>query len=145
VQFAAPALRAHAPSGTDQLGCLTLLTEEQLDAASTASSTLLKEQLRKVQLLLQQISQAQEALLEQQSNTKYQIRKMEVGSIGDFHKGLTDRIGEWPSCRGASFLTAVCCRVAQSGLREDHALRALQLGRSLRSIHNIQLQNHDHT
>jgi len=116
VQFAAPALRAHAPSGSDQLGGLTLLTEEQLDAASAASATLLKEQLRKVQLLLQQISQAREALLEQQSNTKYQIKKMEVGSIGDFHKGLTDRIGEWPSCRCASCLTAVCCRVAQSGL-----------------------------
>ncbi len=112
MQFAAPALRAHAPSGSDQLGGLTLLTEEQLDAASTASTILLKEQLRKVQQLLLQISQAREALLEQASNTKYQIRKMEVGSIGDFHKGLTDRIGEWPSCRCASFLTAICCRVA---------------------------------
>ena len=116
MQFAAPALRAHAPSGTDQLGGLTLLTEEQLDAASAASTTLLKEQLRKVQQLLQQVNQAQEALLKQQSNTKYQIRKMEVGSIGDFHKGLTDRIGEWPSCCCTSCLTAVCCRVAQSGL-----------------------------
>jgi len=94
VQFAAPVLRAHAPSGTDQLGGLTLLTEEQLDAASAASTTLLKEQLRKVQLLLKQISQAQTAQLEQASNTKYQIRKMEVGLIDHFHKGLTDRIGE---------------------------------------------------
>ena len=116
MQFAAPALRAHAPSGTDQLGGLTLLTEEQLDAASAASTTLLKEQLRKVQQLLLQISQAQETLLEQASNTKYQIRKMEVGSIDHFHKGLTDRIGEWPPCRCASFLTAGCCRVTQSGL-----------------------------
>ena len=94
MQFAAPALRAQAPSGTDQLGGLTLLTEEQLDAASAASTTLLKEQLRKVQLLLKQISQAQTAQLEQASNTKYQIRKMEVGLIDHFHKGLTDRIGE---------------------------------------------------
>ena len=85
------------------------------ESASAASTTLLKEQLRKVQLLLLQISQAQEALLEQASNTKYQIRKMEVGSIDHFHKGLTDRIGEWPPCRCASFLTAVCCRVTQSG------------------------------
>ena len=121
------------------------MTSQQIDAATAASARSLKEQLHKVQQLLLQISQAREALLEQQSNTKYQIKKMEVGLIEHFHKGLTDRIGEWPSCRGASFLTAVCCRVAQSGLREDHALRALQLGRSLRSIHNIQLQNHDHT
>jgi len=121
------------------------MTSQQIDAATAASARSVKEQLHKVQQLLQQISQAREALLEQASNTKYQIRKMEVGSIGDFHKGLTDRIGELPSCRCASFLTAVCCRVAQSGLREDHALRALQLGWSLRSIHNIQLQNHDDT
>jgi hypothetical protein len=47
-----------------------------------------------VQQLLRQISQAQTAQLEQASNTKYQIRKMEVGSIDHFHKGLTDRIGE---------------------------------------------------
>jgi hypothetical protein len=119
------------------------MTSQQIDAATAASARSVKEQLLKVQQLLLQISQAREALLEQQSNSKYQIRKMEVGSIDHFHKGLTDRIGEWPSCRCASCLTAVCCRVAQSGLREDHALRALQLGRSLRSIHNIQLQNHD--
>jgi hypothetical protein len=108
VQFAAPALRAHAPSGSDQLGGLALLTEEQLDAASAASTTLLKEQLRKVQQLLQQINQAQEALLQQARNTKYQIKKMEVGSIDHFHTGLTERIGMLPSCRCASFLTAFC-------------------------------------
>ena len=91
------------------------MTWEQIDAATAASARSLKEQLHKVQQLLQKINQAQEALLEQASNTKYQIKKMEVGSIDHFHKGLTDRIGEWPSCRCASFLTAVCCRVTQSG------------------------------
>ena len=93
-QIAAPALRAHAPSGTDQLGGLASMTSQQIDAATAASARSLKEQLHKVQQLLLQISQAREALLEQQSNTKYQIRKMEVGSIDHFHKGLTDRIGE---------------------------------------------------
>ncbi len=92
------------------------MTSQQIDAATAASARSLKEQLHKVQQQLLQISQAQEALLEQQSNSKYQIRKMEVGSIDHFHKGLTDRIGEWPSCRCASCLTAICCRVAQSGL-----------------------------
>jgi hypothetical protein len=79
------------------------MTPHQIDSATVASARSLKEQLHKVQQLLQQISQAQEAVLEQASNTKYQIRKMEVGSIDHFHKGLTDRIGEWPSCRCASF------------------------------------------
>ena len=79
------------------------MTSQQIDAATAASARSVKEQLHKVQLLLQQINQAREALLEQASNSKYQIRKMEVGSIDHFHKGLTDRIGEWPSCRCASF------------------------------------------
>ena len=116
MQFAAPALRAHAPSGTDQLGGLTLLTEEQLDAASAASATLLKEQLRKVQQLLLQISQAREALLEQQSNSKYQIRQMDVGTTDDFHNGLADRIGELCCRRPPADSRAVLCRVAQFGL-----------------------------
>ena len=54
----------------------------------------MKEELRKAQQLLQEIRQAHEALAEQLSNTKYQIRKMDVGSTDDFHKGLSDRIGK---------------------------------------------------
>ena len=53
----------------------------------------MKEELRKAQQLLQEICQAHEALAEQLSNTKYQIRKMDVVSTDDFHKGLSDRIG----------------------------------------------------
>ena len=95
------------------------MTPQQIDSATVASARSLKEQLLKVQQLLQKINQAQEALLEQASNTKYQIKKMEVGSITHFHKGLIDRIG-------ACFLVCACalldvtgvvsCRVAQSGL-----------------------------
>ena len=54
----------------------------------------MKEELRKAQQLLQEICQAHEALAEQLSNTKYQIRKMDVGSTDDFHKGLSNRIGK---------------------------------------------------
>ena len=94
LSFVAAALRAHVPSGTDQLRGLASLTTDQLDAAAASSAASLKEELRKVQQLLQEISQAHEALAEQLSNTKYQIRKMDVGSTDDFHKGLSDRIGE---------------------------------------------------
>ena len=94
LQFVAPSLRAHAPSGTDQLRGLASLTTDQLDAAAASSAAWLKEELRKAQQLLQEICQAHEALAEQLSNTKYQIRKMDVGSTDDFHKGLSDRIGK---------------------------------------------------
>ena len=94
LSFAAAALRAHAPSGSDQLRGLASLATDQLDAAAASSAASLKEELRKAQQLLQEICQAHEALAEQLSNTKYQIRKMDVGSTDDFHKGLSDRIGK---------------------------------------------------
>ncbi len=121
-QFVAPALRAHVPSGCDQLRGLASLTTDQLDAAVASSTTSLKEQLRKAQQLLQEINQAHEALKEQLSNTKYQIRKMDVGSTDDFHKGLADRIGNFPVLvKFVYWFTAVFGRVAQSGLRKEHA------------------------
>jgi hypothetical protein len=96
LSFVAAALRAHVPSGTDQLRGLASLTTDQLDAAAASSAASLKEQLRKAQQQLQEICQAHDALAEQLSNTKYhnQIRKMDVGSTDDFHKGLADRIGK---------------------------------------------------
>ena len=117
LQFIAPSLRAHAFSGTDQLRGLASLTTDQLDAAAASSAASLKEELRKVQQLLQEISQAHEALAEQLSNTKYQIRKMDVGSTDDFHKGLSDRIGKRAFvAQFVYLLTAESCRVAESGL-----------------------------
>jgi hypothetical protein len=66
--------------------------------------------------------QAQDALEEQRSNTKYQIRKMHVGSTDDFHKGLADRIGKRPVvAQRVPLLTVGFRRVAQSGLRKEHA------------------------
>ena len=48
-----------------------------------------------MQQQLLEINQAHDALKEQLKKEpgKYQIRKMEMGSIDDFHKGLTHRIG----------------------------------------------------
>ena len=90
---------------------------DQLDAAAASSVTSLKEQLHKVQQLLQEISQAQETQKQHLVNTKYQIRKMDVGKTEDFHKGLADRIGQRPvAAQRAHLLTAEFCRVAQSRL-----------------------------
>jgi hypothetical protein len=116
---------------------------DQLDAAAASSVASLKEELRKVQQLLQEISQAHEALAEQLSNTKYQIRKMDVGTTDDFHKGLSDRIGERAFVAQVVYLlTAESCRVAESGLRKEHASRALQPGRArLRAVCQ-QLRHH---
>ena len=143
LSFVAAALRAHAPSGTDQLRGLASLTTDQLDAAAASSAACLKEELRKAQQLLQEISQAREALAEQLSNTKYQIRKMDVGTTDDFHKGLSDRIGERAFVAQVVYLlTAESCRVAESGLRKEHASRALQPGRArLRAVCQ-QLRHH---
>jgi hypothetical protein len=117
VQFVAPLLRVHVGGGAEQLRSLASLTSVQLDAAAAASASVLKTQLREVQKLLQTINQAQESLKEQLSNSKYQIRQMDVGTTDDFHNGLADRIGEL-CCRRRppADSRAVLCRVAQFGL-----------------------------
>ena len=126
LQFVASALRAHVRSGSDQLDGLALLTAGQLDAAAAASTASLQEHLRKVQQLLVEINQAQATQKELHANTKYQIRKMDVGSTEHFHKGLADRIGKRPVvAQLAGLLSAVFCRVAQSGLRKEYACGAL--------------------
>jgi ankyrin repeat protein len=91
----APALRAHVGDARDQIGCLASLAVEQLDAAASASMTYLKQTLRRAQQQLQVVKFAEEKIRDQLDKEpgKYQIRKMEVGSIDDFHKGLTHRIG----------------------------------------------------
>ncbi len=95
--------------GSDQLDCLALLTGEQLDAAVAASTTSLQKHLRQLQQQLQEVNQAREKLKDQLNKEagKYQLRKMEVGSIGDFHEGLTDRIGKFFKCSPAAEL--ICC------------------------------------
>ena len=143
LSFAAAALRAHAPSGSDQLRGLASLTTDQLDAAVASSTASLMEQLHKVQQLVQEISRAQDTLQQQRSNTKYQIRKMDVGSTDDFHKGLADRIGKRRVvAQCVHLLTVGFCRVAQSGFRKEHAGGALQLGRVRLQAACRQLRHH---
>ncbi len=107
--------------GRDQLTCLTLLSVQQLDAATSASMISLRDSLRKAHRQLCDINQAQDIMQEELDKEpgKYHIRKMEVGSTVDFHKGLTDRIGNC-SLHAAGrlifcVLTAHFCRVSQSG------------------------------
>ncbi len=90
-----PALRVHASGQSNQLDALRVMPAEQVRAAVTASTISIEKQLRHVQQLLEQINDAQEKLQVQldQEPGKYQIRKMEIGSVEDFHKGLTNRIG----------------------------------------------------
>ena len=73
-----------------------MLAAGQLNAAVTASIASLQEELRRVQQLLVDINKAQAKQKESHANTKYQIRKMDVGSTEHFHKGLADRIGARP-------------------------------------------------
>ena len=105
MQVIAPALRAHVPSGCDQLSCLTSLTAEQLDATTSASMSSMRQHLRTVQGQLCAINQAQDSMKDDLDKEpgKYQIRKMEVGSPEHFHAGLTDRIGNF-SCTHAAFV-----------------------------------------
>jgi hypothetical protein len=143
LSFVAAALRAHVPSGSDQLRGLASLATDQLDAAAAASTSSLMDQLHKVQQLMQEVSQAQDTLEEQRSNTKYQIRKMDVGSTDDFHKGLADRIGKRSVvAQRVHLLTVEFCRVAQFGLRKEHAGGALQFGRARLQAVCRQLRHH---
>jgi hypothetical protein len=91
----APALRVHASGESNQLDALRIVTTEQMRAAVTASTIAIEKQLHHVQQLLEQINNAQEKLQAQldQEPGKYHIRKMEIGTVEDFHKGLTDRVG----------------------------------------------------
>ena len=121
MQVIAPALRAHVPGGCDQLSCLSFLTAEQLDAATSASVSSMRDNLRKAHQQLCDISHAQDSMKEELNKEpgKYQIRKMEVGSTEDFHAGLTDRIGNCAvraACPLRSrFLTSHCGRISESG------------------------------
>jgi hypothetical protein len=131
------------PSGSDQLGGLALLTAGQLDAAAAASTASLQEELRKVQQLLVDIDKAQAKQQALHANTKYQIRKMDVGSTEHFHKGLADRIGKRPVvAQLACLLIAAFCRVAQSGFRKKYACGALQPGRTRLQAVCRQLRHH---
>lgn len=75
--------------------CFADLPESALLAAVDASVESLKQHLLRFHRQVNTVSQAKLKLEETLENgpEKYSIRKMATGSIDDFHKGLSDRIG----------------------------------------------------
>ena len=95
LQMLAPALRACFPSSDNQLKHFADVSEGALLAAVDASVESLKHQLLRVHREVKDVAHAKLKLEEALKNglDKYSIRKMATGSIDDFHKGLSDRIG----------------------------------------------------
>ena len=96
LQMLAPALRACLSSSDNQLKHFADVSEGALLAAVDASVELLKQHLLRVHREVKDVAHAKLELEEALKNglDKYSIRKMATGSIDDFHKGLSDRIGE---------------------------------------------------
>ena len=95
LQMLAPALRACLSSPDSQLKCFSDVSEAALLAAVDASVETLKQHLLRVHREVKDVVRAKVKLQEslQNGSDKYSIRKMATGSIDDFHKGLSDRIG----------------------------------------------------
>ena len=96
LQMLAPALRACLSSSDNQLKHFADVSEGALFAAVDASAESLKRQLLRVHREVKDVAHAKVKLEEALKNglDKYSIRKMATGSIDDFHKGLSDRIGK---------------------------------------------------
>ncbi len=96
----APALRACLSSSDNQLKHFADVSEGALLAAVDASVESLKQHLLRVHREVKDVARAELKLEEALKNglDKYSIRKMATGSIDDFHKGLSDRIGNIVAC-----------------------------------------------
>ena len=96
LQMLAPALRACLSSSDSQLKCFSDVSDAALLAAVDASVESLKQQLLLMHRQVKDVVRAKVKLEEslQNGSDKYSIRKMATGSIDDFHKGLSDRIGK---------------------------------------------------
>ena len=96
LQMLAPALRACLSSSDNQLKCFSDVSEAALLAAVDASVEALKQHLLRMHREVKDVVRAKVKLEEslQNGSDKYSIRKMATGSIDDFHKGLSDHIGE---------------------------------------------------
>ncbi len=79
------------------------MSEAALLLAVDASVESLKQQLLRMHLEVKDIVRAKVKLEEslQNGSEKYSIRKMATGSIDDFHKGLSDRIGKKKQSRSS--------------------------------------------
>ncbi len=106
LQMLAPALRACFPRSDNQLKHFADVSESALLAAVDASVELLKQQLLCVHREVKGVADAKLKLEEELKNglDKYSIRKMATGSIDDFHKGLSDRIGKK---KASAFISAI--------------------------------------
>jgi hypothetical protein len=95
LQMLAPALRACLSSSDNQLKHFADVSEGALLAAVDASVESLKRELLRVHGEVKDVAHAKHKLEEALKDglDKYSIRKMATGSIDDFHKGLSDRIG----------------------------------------------------
>jgi hypothetical protein len=96
LQMLAPALRACLSSSDNQLKHFADVSESALLAAVDASVESLKRELLRVHREVKDVAHTKHKLEEKLKDglDKYSIRKMATGSIDDFHKGLSDRIGE---------------------------------------------------
>ena len=95
LQMLAPALRACLSSSDNQLKHFADVSEGALLAAVDASVESLKHELLRVHREVKDVAHANLKLEEALKNglDKYSIREMATGSIDDFHKGLSYRIG----------------------------------------------------
>ena len=95
-----PAIRACIAGGDKQVASFADVSEEALCAAVDASVDFVKKRLvqkhRRVKHAMNAHDQLQKEI--EDNPGKFSIRKMASGLLEDFHKGLTDRIGERELC-----------------------------------------------
>ena len=110
----APALRACLSGSDSQLKCFSDVSETALLAAVDASVASLKQLLLRVHQDIKEVMRAKlnHSTALENGVEKYSIRKMATGSLDDFHKGLSDRIGELKRARWSRhFAVHVRCDV----------------------------------
>jgi len=107
----APALRVVACTGSDQLQSLSAAPADHVCAAVRASLPSIEWLLCDWQAQLQIAFKAQKDLQDSLASNKFQVMKMAAGSISDFHKGLTERIGAAPPAPPARIVALVLSRV----------------------------------
>ncbi len=95
-----PAIRACIAGGDKQVTSFADVSEKALCAAVDASVDFVKKRLvqkhRRVKHAMKVRDQLQKEI--EDDPGKFSIRKMASGLLEDFHKGLTDRIGEKELC-----------------------------------------------
>jgi hypothetical protein len=93
-QMVSDALPRVAGLGADQLRHLSNATLKDLEVSCEIIKEGLLQTLQEKLAVLKTAYKKLDSQTAAGSNTKFQISKMSVGSIADFHKGLTTRIGE---------------------------------------------------